>query len=723
MSQLRTTNPPPRLTPAALVASPLRSLPIPNASGTFAIYTEYIPASEHEQHNGTSAKCAIWVLDMNSPRSWPIPDTQNARYPQWLGNSDEVIWLEACPNGETWFVVADACLRGERYVAGSVGGRVWDLRTTGVVKMGGPEDETDDDLGFVVLREVDESGGLVNLSNFQDQILEEGGVGRPTRLHDSRTCKGDGESQLRTVIWFGSLVRPPTKRDFPSARYTITRVTSLMAYFDLGSVAINSSPDVTSEAICRDFCISSWVILFTARDPELDSATHTAGSCYICPMLDWSGLIVPNDYYKAFRHRGLGGACSSPAVSRGGAVAFLAQKQDGCAADKNRVLIVMDNQKGTYKEIFASDDGKGQWDLSPHRVSFAADGTLLLYVEEQGRRVLYQLANAEKATPADLKRIEPAGRRIKSVLDATPLGEKKSSRVLLTCESFIQPPQFLLHDLVSRSIFEFLLHKPRFGLNDTQLDEIWIPSANGRSIHAWIVKPSFFNPEHKYPLVYAIHDNQHGSWSSTLNTVTGVNLALFAEHGYVVVAPNISGSIGYGEDFVNATQDHYASAGYEDLEAGFKYLEKEVSYIDTGRSVVIGCGYGGYMINWIQGHDLGRRFRALVSCNGVVSILSYLSMDVQHAVFYELGEAPWDSAKEWRRADPAQYLQNWKTPQLVIHDAAHRDFPVSDAVVAVKMLRLRGVECEFLELTGEERKRFILFYHTVFDWMGRLTMG
>ncbi|KAL5042135.1 Alpha/Beta hydrolase protein [Aspergillus fruticulosus] len=685
------------------------------------MYTQHVSATENEQT--PAPQRAIWVLDLNSARSWLIPDTQSARYPQWLGQGDQVIWLEACTNGHTRFVVADGRLRGDRYVAGSVAGPVWDLRTTGVVNMADPGDDTDDDLGFVVVGQVDEGGRLFN--PFQDQSPEEGGGLTKLQFRGRFQDFSKGNGQLRTVIWFGSLVRPPTQRDSLSGRYTIPRVTNLMVYFDLGNVSVNSKPDENSQEICRDFCISPWVILFTARDPELDEATHTAGSCYSCPMLDWSGLIVPDDYYKAFRHRGLGGACFSPAVSRGGSVAFLAQKQDGYAADKNRVLIVTDNQKGTYKEIFASADGKGQWDMSPFRVSFAVDGTLLLYVEEQGRRVLYQLAQAVEATPADLKRIEPVHTRAKSVLDATTLGVKPS-KVLLTCESFVHGRQFILHDLVSGSIREFPLDNPRFGLTDMQIDEIWFPSANGRRIHAWIVRPSFFNPEHKYPLAYFIHDDQHGSWSSSWNTTTGLNLALFAEHGYVVVAPNVSGSIGYGEDFVNATQYHFASAAYEDLEHGTRYLEKEVSYIDTRRSVALGCGYGGYMINWIQGHDLGRRFRALVSCNSIVSIMSY-STEVQHAIFHEFGGPPWDTPEEWRRSDPAQHLHNWSTPQLVIHDAAHTHFPVSGAVVAVKTLRLRGLKCDFLELAADEGsmrgpQRLILFYRTLLDWMGRLTM-
>jgi dipeptidyl aminopeptidase/acylaminoacyl peptidase len=35
-------------------------------------------------------------------------------------------------------------------------------------------------------------------------------------------------------------------------------------------------------------------------------------------------------------------------------------------------------------------------------------------------------------------------------------------------------------------------------------------------------------------------------------------------------------------------------------------------FLDADRAVALGASYGGYMVNWIQGHDFGRRFKALV---------------------------------------------------------------------------------------------------------------
>lgn len=45
---------------------------------------------------------------------------------------------------------------------------------------------------------------------------------------------------------------------------------------------------------------------------------------------------------------------------------------------------------------------------------------------------------------------------------------------------------------------------------------------------------------------------------------------------------------------------------------GFNYVLKTYPFLDKDRAVALGASYGGYMVNWIQGHDFGRKFKALV---------------------------------------------------------------------------------------------------------------
>lgn len=90
-------------------------------------------------------------------------------------------------------------------------------------------------------------------------------------------------------------------------------------------------------------------------------------------------------------------------------------------------------------------------------------------------------------------------------------------------------------------------------------------------------------------------------------------------------------------------------------ERGFEYLEQNesIQYIDTARSVAVGAGHRGYMVNWIQGHELGRKFRALVTHDGIVSMTSPLANNRQHSV-EDIGGPIWETPDEWMKLDPAQ---------------------------------------------------------------------
>lgn len=51
----------------------------------------------------------------------------------------------------------------------------------------------------------------------------------------------------------------------------------------------------------------------------------------------------------------------------------------------------------------------------------------------------------------------------------------------------------------------------------------------------------------------------------------------------------------------------------------FAHVEAHMEYVDTERAVGLGASYGGYLINWMQGNALGRRFKALVCHDGIFS--------------------------------------------------------------------------------------------------------
>ena len=78
---------------------------------------------------------------------------------------------------------------------------------------------------------------------------------------------------------------------------------------------------------------------------------------------------------------------------------------------------------------------------------------------------------------------------------------------------------------------------------------------------------------------------------------------------------NFHGSTGYGQKFIDAINGNWGGAPYQDLMLGLDYAEKTYPYIDKDRECALGASYGGYAINWIEGHTA--RFKCLVSHDGM----------------------------------------------------------------------------------------------------------
>lgn len=615
-------------------------------------------------------------------------------------------------NGNTNFIIGHAQVH-PTYIAGMVPGPVFNLRVTGC-----PYREDDDDmLSFAVTGKANPDGSLFNPIEISTQYS----TGRIYNSLPRRYGDSYGSPQ-RNAIWYGSLQRQP---EMPESQYTISGITNLMLFFGLERV---ESPISPLEEGMRDFDILPDCIVFIAKDPEVNGATNTACSCYFCPMLRWD---IPDRKppYEVWRYRGLGGAIMSPVLEKQHrSLAFLSRKNDGYGSDKNRIIYIGFLGSDDVHEVFQSGDGEGQWELSPSALSFASDGSLLIQVEEKGHGVLYQLeldVGPLPPTPAALKKVNalPFG----SITDVTPVASN-SSKLLVSSNSFVHSGTYTIVDTaIPSEIRPLFPGSPvaEFGLKETQVQEIWFKGAGEREVHAWVIKPSSFRADEKYPLAYLVHAGPHTAWNNQWSTWW--NLALFAEQGYVVVASNPTGSTGYGQCFIDAIQGSWGGLPYMDLKCGFEYIKNHLRYVDTDRAVALGTSYGGYMINWIQGHDLGREFKALVTHDGIFSMTSQLASDKQYPLLHDLEGPPWMNPAEWKKWDPFQFIANWQTPHLIVHSELDYHYPISEGLAAFHTLQMRGVDSAFLTFSDENHQvqkpeNLLLWYRTVFQWMNKHVM-
>ncbi len=76
-------------------------------------------------------------------------------------------------------------------------------------------------------------------------------------------------------------------------------------------------------------------------------------------------------------------------------------------------------------------------------------------------------------------------------------------------------------------------------------------------IHSWVIYPSNFDKSKKYPLVFFVHGGPQGSWADSWSTRW--NPKVWADQGYVVVAPNPTGSTGFGQELTDAIANNWGT--------------------------------------------------------------------------------------------------------------------------------------------------------------------
>jgi dipeptidyl aminopeptidase/acylaminoacyl peptidase len=258
-------------------------------------------------------------------------------------------------------------------------------------------------------------------------------------------------------------------------------------------------------------------------------------------------------------------------------------------------------------------------------------------------------------------------------------------------------------------------------------EEVEWTGALGKKIHGYILKPANFDASKKYPLAVLIHGGPQGAWSD--NWGYRWNPQVFANAGYVVFAPNLRGSTGYGQQFVNEISGDWGGKAYVDLMNGVADVLRHNSFIDRNRIGAAGASYGGYMINWILGHNNDPRFRfkVLVSHDGVYNFDSmYNTTEELWFVNWEFKGAPWTNPKPapYSRWSPDKFAQNFNTPILIIHNELDYRVPISEGLQLFTTVQRKGIDSKLLIFPDEghwvlKPQNSQFWYHTVLDWLDK----
>ncbi|NTZ43549.1 S9 family peptidase [Altererythrobacter sp. SALINAS58] len=254
------------------------------------------------------------------------------------------------------------------------------------------------------------------------------------------------------------------------------------------------------------------------------------------------------------------------------------------------------------------------------------------------------------------------------------------------------------------------------------------PGANGDTVWGQIHKPERVSGgTASLPVILYVHGGPQGSFNDAWSTRW--NPRVLASQGYAVVSIDFHGSTGYGQAFTDSINRDWGGKPLEDLQLGLAAALALDPQIDGSRACAMGASYGGYMMNWIQG-QWPERFDCLVQHDGVFD---------QRAMYYETEElwfiewehggdagprAYYEDPEIYERWNPANYVQNWQTPMLVITGEQDFRIPYTQGLAAFTALQRRGIEGELLVFPDENHwvlkpKNSLQWHNTVFAWVDR----
>jgi dipeptidyl aminopeptidase/acylaminoacyl peptidase len=387
-------------------------------------------------------------------------------------------------------------------------------------------------------------------------------------------------------------------------------------------------------------------------------------------------------------------------------IAYRLQKQPGYESDLFR-LAVYDCARGTSRvltESFRNWVEEFHWAADSKSIYFSApvegDEPVFQFSMDTGnvRRVLVDKAIAEYVISKD-------GRRI------------------IYVRSSVSEPQEIftanLDDSSPRRISHF---------NDAVVSEVdlppaermWFTGAGGAKIETFVVKPHDFTPGKKYPLILNVHGGPQTQWADSFRG----DWQVYPGAGYAVAFPNPHGSTGYGQDFTAQISGDFGGQVFEDLMKVTDELGK-LPYVDNTRMGAMGWSYGGYMMDWFEGHT--DRFKAIASMMGLFDLPAmYGATEELWFPEWDLQGQPWNSL-HYEKFSPSRYVDNFKTPCLVITGEGDYRVPYTQSLEFFTALQKKKVPSRLIVYSKAghwpDWYEMALYYTAHLEWFHKYLEG
>jgi dipeptidyl aminopeptidase/acylaminoacyl peptidase len=331
------------------------------------------------------------------------------------------------------------------------------------------------------------------------------------------------------------------------------------------------------------------------------------------------------------------------------------------------------------------------WDRSVSSFSLSHDGrTIYVAAEDDGFNQLFQLA-AQGGAVQRLFKVERG-----SYTGVNPV----ANGLIALYQTAVEPAEIVRVNPAAAS------HTMLTNFNAETVSQIdapapihfWFTAKDGRRLHNIVFLPPKFDAVKHYPLLIFPHGGPNGMSTDVFSSRW--NNYLLTSPGYVVLETDYIGSTGFGEKFADDVErDVLRGPGQEILEAITEAAHR-YSFIDEHRQAAAGASYGGYLMNWFNGHT--NQFKCIIVHAGAINNESqYGANDGGIDRELRMGVPIWEKGGQWNDQSPIRYSGAFRTPTLVTQGELDYRVPINESMTTFKILQRHGVPSRLVVFPDE----------------------
>lgn len=351
------------------------------------------------------------------------------------------------------------------------------------------------------------------------------------------------------------------------------------------------------------------------------------------------------------------------------------------AADRNDPsegrLTIADPSTGELKDILPNYAG--------HVASFEwQDPNTLLYFGD--KRVHTELGKITSAGAVQVH-VPTSARLVLSSLSATP----NAPTAAFTSSSAEHPSELFVMSHGDKGPRRLTNSNP--WLEDVRLakqEVITWTARDGLEIDGILIRPLDEEPGKRYPLIMDVHGGPEAHEQDGWNTNYGGPGQVAAARGFAVLIPNYRGSTGRGVEFSKMGQADYGGKEFDDLIDAKRHLVK-TGLVDPDRVGITGGSYGGFATAWCSTYHT-KEFAAGVMFVGISDHVSKAATtDIPQEMYHvHARKRLWDDWDFFRERSPIYYIEQARTPLLILHGKEDPRVHPSQSLELYRNLKLLG---------------------------------